>query len=193
MRKGQIDLADAMPARRICRCADPGCSRPSRWEPRLTTRRVVSGHSNDAIPATPSTPNEAATLQGPSLYRVMGRRAAAVPGFPYSDSMKRRAGLVSDAATLERYIADPESIVAGTSMSTPPLRDEQERIDLNRLSRALGSVAQLAPSHNAAQDFTKQLDQGASNKSALRRCLAHQRTQPFVFCFQYLDALVALG
>ena len=33
-------------------------------------------------------------------------------------------------ATLEHYIADPESVVAETSMSAPPLRDEQERTDL---------------------------------------------------------------
>ena len=43
---------------------------------------------------------------------------------------KGAAGLVWDAATLDRYIADPESVVAGTSMSVPPLRDEQERADL---------------------------------------------------------------
>jgi cytochrome c len=43
---------------------------------------------------------------------------------------KRAAGLIWDADTLDRYIADPESVVAGTSMSAPPLRDEQERTDL---------------------------------------------------------------
>jgi len=40
------------------------------------------------------------------------------------------AGLVWEAATLDRYIADPESVVPGTNMSVPPLRDEQERADL---------------------------------------------------------------
>jgi cytochrome c len=62
----------------------------------------------------------------------MGRPAAAIPGFAYSDAMRARgaAGLVWDAATLEHYIADPESVVAGTSMSAPPLRDAHERADL---------------------------------------------------------------
>ena len=62
----------------------------------------------------------------------MGRRAAALPGFAYSDAMREKgaAGLVWDADTLERYVADPESVVAGTSMSAPPLHDEQERTDL---------------------------------------------------------------
>jgi cytochrome c2 len=37
---------------------------------------------------------------------------------------------VWDAGTLERYISDPESVVVGTSMSAPPLRDDQERTDV---------------------------------------------------------------
>jgi cytochrome c len=87
-------------------------------------QRCYSCHSVDA--------DEKAKLQGPSLFKIIGRPAAAIPGFEYSDAMRRKgaAGLVWDAATLDRYIADPESVVAGTSMSVPPLRDEQERADL---------------------------------------------------------------
>jgi cytochrome c len=39
-------------------------------------------------------------------------------------------GLVWDEATLDAYIADPESIVPGTRMSAPPVRDAQDRADL---------------------------------------------------------------
>ena len=86
--------------------------------------RCYSCHSVD--------PNETAKLQGPSLYRVVGRPAAGIAGFDYSDAMleKAAAGLVWDRATLERYIADPEAMVPGTRMSVPPLRDEQERADI---------------------------------------------------------------
>jgi cytochrome c len=89
-----------------------------------TFQRCYSCHSVD--------PAETAKLQGPSLYRIMGRPAAMVPGFEYSDAMRKKgaAGLVWDAATLERYVADPEDVVPGTSMGAPPLRDEQERADL---------------------------------------------------------------
>jgi cytochrome c len=77
-------------------------------------------------------PDENTKLQGPSLYRIVGRPAAAIPGFEYSDAMRGKgaAGLVWDAVMLDRYIADPESVVDGTSMNVPPLRDEQERADL---------------------------------------------------------------
>src|SRR5690554_4842346 len=71
-------------------------------------------------------------LQGPNLFRILGRPAAALPGFEYSEAMRRKAaeGLVWDEATLEAYIADPEAVVPGTLMSIPPVRDPQERADL---------------------------------------------------------------
>lgn len=55
---------------------------------------------------------------GPSLKGVFGRRAGAVDGFAYSDAMRTagRRGLVWDAATLDRYLADPEAAVPGTDM-----------------------------------------------------------------------------
>jgi cytochrome c len=87
-------------------------------------QRCYSCHSVD--------PNDTAKLQGPNLFQIMGRSAGAVPGFDYSDAMREKAaaGLTWDAATLDRYIADPEAVVPGTRMSVPPLRDEQERADL---------------------------------------------------------------
>lgn len=87
-------------------------------------QRCYSCHSVD--------PYETAKLQGPSLFQIVGRPAATVPGFEYSDAMRGKAvaGLTWDAATLDRYIADPEAAVPGTLMSVPPLRDAQERADL---------------------------------------------------------------
>lgn len=56
---------------------------------------------------------------GPSLNGVFGRRAGALGGFAYSDAMRAagRRGLVWDAATLDRYLADPEAVVPGAAMS----------------------------------------------------------------------------
>jgi cytochrome c len=77
-------------------------------------------------------PGEKAKLQGPSLFAILDRPAAAIADFDYSDAMREKGatGLVWDAATLDRYIADPDSVMPGTRMSVPPLRDEQERADL---------------------------------------------------------------
>src|SRR5437868_11865760 len=77
-------------------------------------------------------PAEQANLQGPSLFHIVGRPAASIRGFDYSDAMKSRAakGLVWDESTLDAYVADPESFVPGTRMSAPPIRDAQDRADL---------------------------------------------------------------
>jgi len=76
---------------------------------------------------------ETAKLEGPTLFRILGRPAAAIDDFDYSQSMREKAaaGLVWEAAILDRYIADPEAVVSGTRMVlAPPLRDERERADL---------------------------------------------------------------
>ena len=94
---------------------------------------VESGSSSAATPAIPSPPTETAQLQGPSLYGILGRSAAAVAGFDYSDAMKAKAatGLVWAADTLDLFIADPDTFVPGTPMVVlPPLRDPQDRADL---------------------------------------------------------------
>lgn len=54
----------------------------------------------------------------PHLSGVMGRRAGAVEGFRYSEAMREsgRRGLVWDAQTLDRFLADPEAVVPGTDM-----------------------------------------------------------------------------
>jgi cytochrome c len=78
-------------------------------------------------------PSETAQLQGPSLYRVIGRPAASVAGFEYSDAMKAKgaAGLIWTADALDRFIAAPEAFVPGTAMVVlPPLHDAQDRAAL---------------------------------------------------------------
>jgi cytochrome c len=77
--------------------------------------------------------NETAQLQGPSLHGILGRPAATVGGFDYSDAMKAKAaaGLVWTPETLDRFIADPDAFVPGTPMVVlPPLQNAQERADL---------------------------------------------------------------
>lgn len=52
---------------------------------------------------------------GPRHAGVFGRRAGSVAGFEYSDALKA-SGLYWDAATLERWLADPEALVPGQRM-----------------------------------------------------------------------------
>jgi len=52
---------------------------------------------------------------GPSLYRVIGRKAGSLPGYAYSDSMKH-ADIAWDEATLDRFMANPDAVVANNKM-----------------------------------------------------------------------------
>ena len=71
-------------------------------------------------------------LSGPTLAGLIGRRAAALPGFEYSPAMRRaaEAGLVWTEAALERYLADPLDAIPGTTMSFAGLRNPAEVRDV---------------------------------------------------------------
>lgn len=69
-------------------------------------------------------------LTGPSLARVWARKAASAEGFHrYSDALKRSA-LQWNNATLDKWLANPERLVPGTSMTFPGLAREQDRQDV---------------------------------------------------------------
>jgi glucose/arabinose dehydrogenase len=53
--------------------------------------------------------------QGPTLAGVVGRKAAAAPNFSYTKALTE-SGLTFDAATLDRYLASPSTVVPGTNM-----------------------------------------------------------------------------
>lgn len=52
---------------------------------------------------------------GPNLFGVVGRKAAQVAGFNYSDPMKN-SNITWDDAALNRYIQDPPGTVPGNKM-----------------------------------------------------------------------------
>ncbi len=69
-------------------------------------------------------------LPGPNLHKLFGRVAGSLPGFDYSEAMVtagRRKGLVWDEGNLDRYLADPESLVPGTRMALVSIKDPAER------------------------------------------------------------------
>jgi len=69
------------------------------------------------------------TLIGPNLHGVFGRRAAAVPGFDYSAALAA-SGLVWTPVSLEAWLAEPASFVAGTTMAFSGYRSADDRRDL---------------------------------------------------------------
>ena len=66
---------------------------------------------------------------GPSLKGVVGRKAAALEGFRYSNPMKR-ANLIWDEDNLRAYIRDPQAKVKGNRMPYGGLTDANDVDDI---------------------------------------------------------------
>ena len=66
---------------------------------------------------------------GPSLFGIVGRRPASVPGFVYSAAMKSRSDLWTPA-TLDWYLIDPPGRVPGTYMAFSGLKSSAARAAL---------------------------------------------------------------
>lgn len=62
---------------------------------------------------------------GPTLFKVMGREAAAIDGFKYSKAMKG-SGLTWDDETLAKFLAKPKALVPGTRMAFGGLKKEAD-------------------------------------------------------------------
>jgi cytochrome c len=69
---------------------------------------------------------------GPSLKGLVGRKAAAVPDFKYSEAMiaKGAEGVVWDEATLTVYLPDPKAFVPKTKMVFAGLKKSEDIEDL---------------------------------------------------------------
>ena len=83
----------------------------------------------------------AGKLEGPALHRIVGRRVAAERGFAYSPALRRFARRHPrwTPKLLDRYVADPEALVPGTSMNFHGINDPAERRALIKyLERAGG-------------------------------------------------------
>ena len=66
---------------------------------------------------------------GPRHCGLFGRKAGSVPGFDYSDAMKKSA-IVWDEKTLNLFLANPTGVVPGTFMGYDGVKDPAERSDL---------------------------------------------------------------
>jgi cytochrome c len=70
----------------------------------LFERRCSGCHSSDA------------NKEGPRLRGVFGRKAAGVPDFTYSDSLKK-LNVQWDDATLDRWLTNPDAMAPDTDMA----------------------------------------------------------------------------
>jgi cytochrome c len=80
---------------------------------------------------------DASPRQGPNLFQVMDRPAGSVAGFKYSPAfVAGKGGIVWDAATLDRWIADPQSVIPGAIMPYKQGDDAKRRLIIEFLKSA---------------------------------------------------------
>jgi len=68
------------------------------------------------------------TKNGPDLSNLIGRTAASLEAFKYSDAMleAKQAGVVWDVDTLTKFITKPRSVVSGSNMAFTGLRNPDD-------------------------------------------------------------------
>ena len=108
-------------------------------------------------------------MTGPSLGRIWGRKAASEEDFQrYSEALKR-SGIVWSEASLDKWLANPQTAVPGNLMSFEGVRDEQARADLIALLRAASEgKAPRAAQARPRPDLKKAPP--AATVTAIRRC-----------------------
>jgi cytochrome c len=78
-------------------------------------------------------------LTGPSLAHIWGRRAGTVDGFTRYSEALRRAAVVWDEHSLDRWLTNPQALVPGNVMTVPGLKDAQQRADLVAYLKAVAA------------------------------------------------------
>ena len=72
--------------------------------------------------------------QGPNLFGVVGRKAGDVAEFKYSEAFaKGSGGIVWDDSTLDRWLADPQSVIPGSVMLYKQADPDKRRLVIDYL------------------------------------------------------------
>ena len=114
-------------------------------------------------------------LTGLSLAAISNRRAGTVPGFGrYSDSLKHAAGIIWDAATLDRWLARPQAVVPDTTMTFPGMENVRQRADVVAYLKAVaeGKAPPAAGGGMMAMGSRSDLKQAGKDRhvTAIRHC-----------------------
>jgi cytochrome c len=89
---------------------------------------------------------DGANRAGPTLHNLFGRKAGAVPGYPYSEALKN-LGLVWTEETVARlFELGPEQVAPGSKMPLQKIADESQREALVAYLKAATAVDENAGS-----------------------------------------------
>ncbi|HTN13925.1 MAG TPA: c-type cytochrome [Sphingomonadaceae bacterium] len=86
---------------------------------------VFDSYCSDCHSVSPKGTNK----KGPSLYRIIGRKAGAIPGFSYSAQMKA-SGIAWTPDKIAAYLANPKAIVPNGIMKFKGLPKPADRANV---------------------------------------------------------------
>ena len=99
--------------------------------------RGAEVYEGKCLPCHSLTPGQ--HIVGPSLDRIWNRKSGAIQGFTRYSEVMKKAGVVWNGATLDRFLKDAQAFLPGNTMAFPGIRDDRERPDLLSYLEALGS------------------------------------------------------
>jgi cytochrome c len=68
---------------------------------------------------------------GPSLHGIFGKKAGSSSGYASYSQALRSSGIVWNEETLDKFIANPDSLIPGNNMKPyPGITDEEERKEI---------------------------------------------------------------
>jgi cytochrome c len=116
-------------------------------------------------------------MTGPSLAKVWERKAGSVPDFArYSEAMKH-ADVVWNEATLDKWLANPDAFIHGTTMTFPGIRDSKARQDVIAYLQAVSEGKAPQPSGQGGMMMNMQ-----SPKQDLRKAPPEGQVTALTYC-----------
>lgn len=85
--------------------------------------------ARNCIPCHDLTSAQKVTQVGPPLWGIVGKKAATVTGYKYSQAHTSAGerGVVWDESSLNRYLDNPKNFIPGNKMAFAGLHDDMER------------------------------------------------------------------
>ncbi len=99
----------------------PGWAQPYGEAAQTAGRQIFHDHCSSC-----HLPKSAQRLYGPTLSGVVGRPAGSVPGFPYSDALKK-SGITWTEDNLKKWVANTAAVTPGTLMPHVSIADPAEQ------------------------------------------------------------------
>ena len=110
-------------------------------------------------------------LTGPSLGDVWHRKAGTAKGFTRYSPALARANVTWDEATLDKWLADPQKFIPGTTMAFAGLKEPKDREDVIAYLRAVSEKKAAAPKGGGMKD--RKPDLHKAPPQAVVKALSH--------------------